>query len=44
VIATALLHAFGVAVGFGIRQRPAVRATVGTLVATAGIGLIVGAA
>jgi urease accessory protein len=42
VLATVLLHAFGVAVGFGIRQRPAVRATIGTLVATAGVGLIVG--
>jgi urease accessory protein len=42
VVATALLHAFGVAVGFGIRQNTAVRATLGTLVATAGIGLFVG--
>ena len=42
VLATVLLHTLGVAVGLGIRSRPAVRATFGTLIAAAGVGLIVG--
>jgi urease accessory protein len=41
VLATASLHASGVAVGFGIRQRTAFRATIGTLVAATGLGLLV---
>lgn len=41
VLATVGLHASGVAVGVGIRRRPAVRTTLGTLVAAAGVGLLV---
>lgn len=42
VFATVLLHTLGVAVGVGVRSRPAVRATFGTLIAAAGVGLILG--
>lgn len=44
VVATAALHAAGVLGGTWLRQRPAVRAALGTLVAAAGAGLLVLAA
>jgi urease accessory protein len=40
VLATAALHATGIGIGVTLRRRPVLRATIGTLVAAAGVGLV----